>query len=303
MKIAFAGSPGNAADVLKHLAANHEIAGVLTKLDAPTGRKQVMTASAVATVAEALNLPLRKTNQPTEKDIEWLISAGAELCVVVAYGALLRPNVLELGIKFINLHFSLLPKYRGAGPVQAAIMNGESETGVTIFEIDKGLDTGPIIAQRALPLTGAETSAALLEKLTGLSFGLLDEVLGTHFQSSPQFGPMSYAPKVQKSDARITKDDTVEIADRKVRAFGEEPGAWLDTNTGPLRVIEAVIKSFNQSAADGVGLRLIEVEKTPALWDGTSASVLLLSTVQPFAKKSMPAKDWWRGFRGDLEIY
>lgn len=298
MKIAFAGSPKSAVQVLDALQGKHEIVSVLTKEDAPVGRKRIITQSDVAVAAQRLGLPLLKRNNPTPDDLEWLRSTGAEICVVVAYGALLSPEVLAGGIKFINVHFSLLPKYRGAAPVQAAILHGDTNTGITVFEIDQGMDTGPVLSQATIKLDGDETTELLLQKLTAIAIPQVHEVLENYPESRPQLGMPSYAPKLSRSDGQINSSDSIEIAFRKIRALILEPGVWLETSLGVLAVIDAslVDSPIDLEEISTHNLRLQESNGHVFLRNNEGLA-LEVHKLQPAGKQAMASIDWWRGVR------
>lgn len=303
MKIAFAGSPHSAIAVLESLAQHHEVVAVLTKEDAPVGRRRILTPSAVAVAAEQFGLPVLKRNRPTGEDAAWIRAQGAEVCVVVAYGALLRPEVLNLGPRFINLHFSLLPKFRGAAPVQRAILAGELETGISIFEIDAGLDTGPLLSQVRVGLEGTETTATLLHELTELAIPELLRVLESPMATYPQAGVPSLAPKVTKLDGRIFPADCVLAAHTKFRALSEEPGVWLETTAGVLSLIEIELAEHPEWVNNSGPKPLAFVQRSKQLFltDG-SETAIRLATVRPAGKQRMAAMDWWRGLREVAEI-
>ena len=178
MKIVFAGTPANAAQTLRALANTaFEVVAVLTRTDAPVGRKRVLTPSAVAVVAAELGLPIIKANRVDESVRLQIQATGAELGVIVAYGALLDQAALDVLDKgWVNLHYSLLPKWRGAAPVQRAIMAGDRETGVTLFQLDKGMDTGPVHLQIPTVIEPDENTAELLPRLTNLGISGLAEL-------------------------------------------------------------------------------------------------------------------------------
>jgi methionyl-tRNA formyltransferase len=180
LRIVFAGTTENAVDVLRYLTevAKHEIVGVLTREDALVGRKQTLTPSPVAQYAESKGLIVLRANRVTESVNEQLSKLDAELGVVVAYGALLKRTTLDLARHgWINIHYSLLPKLRGAAPVQRALINGHREIGVTVFQLDEGMDTGPIHAQLETVIEPTENAGELLGRLTTLAVTMLDEVL------------------------------------------------------------------------------------------------------------------------------
>lgn len=298
MKIAFAGSPAPAAEILLSLAKNHQVVAVLTKEDAPIGRKRLMTASAVATAADSLRIPILKTNRPEANDVDWLVDQGAELVVVVAYGALLTKDVLAQGLKFINLHYSLLPKYRGAAPVQAAILNGDPETGVTVFEIDQGMDTGPILAQERYPLNGDESTEDLIHELGKLAIPLLEGVLSEYPLATPQSGPASLAPKLSRSDGRVQRGDSILKIWKMVRALSKEPGVWMETSLGKLGIIDALEPVHAPTElASGSTETTFQMSNGRLFLTDASGFAIPLAVVQPEGRSRMTAIDWWRGLR------
>lgn len=301
MRIAFAGSPESAAATLRHLATKHEVVAVLTKPDASVGRSRVLTPNPVSKTAEQLGIRTIKSAKPSSEDVRALIDLGADLCIVVAYGALLSKEVLELGIPFWNVHFSLLPHYRGATPVQAAIIDGACLTGVTIFEIDQGLDTGPIIAQTEVVLVGNENTQDLLDDLTRLSQKLLDEVLAAPFppKTKQQIGTATHSSKISRAEAQLSLGMPLPQLDALVRAYGQSPGTWLNTNLGQVRVIEGIPLSGSETLTGSSGLRQIGKRVLMVLKGGQSYELKL---VQPPGKRAMPAIDWWHGLREEIEI-
>jgi methionyl-tRNA formyltransferase len=303
MKIAFAGSPESAVIVLESLAKQHEVVAVLTKEDAPVGRKRILTPSAIATFAEDLGLTIYKRNQPTVEDAVRIRELGAEICIVVAYGALLRQDLLDQGPRFINLHFSLLPKFRGAAPVQRTILAGEKLSGISIFEIDAGLDTGPLLTQIPVELDGTETTPGLLKRLTEIAIPELMRVIEQAPIPVPQVGTPSYAPKVSKSDGRLNVQDGLAYAATKFRALAEEPGVWLETKQGNLSLIEVNLDRLpSLSGLKGpIGWSFVQHMNHIYLTDGSELG-LRISRIQPAGKPKMSAMDWWRGLREVPEI-
>lgn len=288
--------------VLEYLAEKEQLVAVLTKPDAPVGRKRITTPNPVAIAAESLGVPVLKSSRPSKKEVERLQELGAEVVVVVAYGAILSEEVLNLGPKFINIHFSLLPQLRGAAPVQAAILAGLPETGITIFEIDKGLDTGPILTQRHRQLAGNETSESLLEELTLLSLDALAEVFDHWPTPIPQVGTQTYAPKLSKADGQISSRDPIPVIDKKLRALGREPGVFLQTSLGLLRIIEGELVSQNSCAQAAHELNFERSEGQIFLCRGVSDARLRMIRIQPTGKQSMRVEDWWRGLKSGVTI-
>jgi methionyl-tRNA formyltransferase len=294
----FAGTPANAAATLEYLVEHgFDISLVITRHDAPFGRKRVLTPSPVAETASKLGLELYKTNKIDNAAISKITEIGCSTAVVVAYGALLKaPALAALSNGWFNLHYSLLPKWRGAAPVQHSIMAGDSTTGVTLFKIDEGLDTGPIVASVAAQIQPGETSARLLSRLTELGCTLLSQELpGILLESytlnaqAERDGAPS-APKLGREEARVDWFRSALDIERKVLAMNPEPGAWASLNGETFKIHDAREIAGTESGSVG----------TASLADGkvlvsTSAGVLELLEVQPAGKQSMAAKDWARG--------
>ena len=294
----FAGTPANAAATLEYLVQHgFEISLVITRPDAPFGRKRVLTPSPVAETASKLGLELYKTNKIDDAAISRIIESGCSTAVVVAYGALLKaPALNALSNGWFNLHYSLLPKWRGAAPVQHSLLAGDKTTGVTLFKIDEGLDTGPIVASVPTQIQPGETSARLLSRLTELGCTLLSQelpgVLLGSYSLTPQVPDenLASAPKLGREQARVDWSRGALDIERKVLAMNPEPGAWATLNGETFKIHDAREIAGTESQAVG----------TVSLAGGrvlvsTSAGVLELLEVQPSGKQSMPAKDWARG--------
>ena len=297
--IIFAGTPINAAETLRALvAAGQPIALVLTRADAPIGRKRVMTPSPVAQVAEELGLPVLKANRITSTEENVISESGARLALVVAFGALLKSstiNLLELG--WFNLHYSVLPRWRGASPVQSAILAGDTTTGVTLFKIDEGLDTGDVVGVVETVIEPGETTGRLLSRLSNLGVSLalqeLPGLLAGFAKHRPQIGEPTFAPKYGRPDAQVTAVNDPNVALAKVLAFNPEPIAWFEFQGSQIRVLEAA----SSSASVPVG-ELVLSDKKVLLGLADAGSIELV-TVQPAGKNVMPAIDWFRGTKPD----
>ena len=296
MSIVFAGTPENAAVTLRELVvAGVEISLVITRPDAPVGRKRVLTPSQVALVAEELGLPLVKATKLGELEIERIKDSGAQLGIVVAYGALLKAaSLAALPLGWYNVHYSLLPKWRGAAPVQHALLAGDVDTGVSLFKIDEGLDTGPLVAQVPTQIEPMENAGELLRRLTGLGVSMVLQELPRLLAGFAELTEQSdrqtaHAAKPTREDARLLPSDSAEKFLRKVRAFNPEPGAWLMWNGQPFKVLEAV-------AWPETNITLFKAELIDsAVVVGTDSGALRLVTVQPAGKSPMKAVDWFRG--------
>jgi methionyl-tRNA formyltransferase len=293
--IIFAGTPENAAQTLSGLvAAGYEIALVITREDAPIGRKRVVTPSAVASMAETLGLKVLKTNKLTVDNEALIRASGARLAVVVAYGALLKQSTIDLlELGWFNLHYSLLPRWRGASPVQSALALGDTSTGVTLFRIDAGLDTGAIVGSAQTMIEPTENTARLLSRLTeiGLSLALqeLPKLLAGVARIEPQAGEATFAPKIDRAVSRITLEDTARVALNKIRAYNPEPIAWLEFNGEPLRIIEA------EHSFEFLEPTQLTLAKDGVLLGCSDSTAIKLTVIQPAGKQKMAATDWFRG--------
>lgn len=305
MKLIFAGTPANAARTLEALLAGpHEVVAVLTRPDAPVGRKRILTPSATAAVADAAGIPVFKANRVDEALARELAATGAELGVIVAYGALLKRYALDCLPKgWVNLHYSLLPDWRGAAPVQNAILAGDRETGVTLFQLDEGMDTGPVFGIVPTEIQPGENSARLLERLTELGITLLSQELpriaSGLAQAKPQAsgGVSRPAVKLTRTQARIDWSSSAREIERVVLAMNPEPMAFCDLAGESLRVIDAVaVGPAQQQLPPGT----LVYEPKRVLVHCGKGTLLQLKTLQPAGKNPMPATDWARGAAGKV---
>ncbi len=293
MRIVFAGTPDNAAQALRLISKQHQVALVLTREDAPVGRKKVITQSAVAQAANELGLRIHKANQINFKELAALQAAEAELGVVVAYGCILPQEALDK-FPWWNMHFSLLPKWRGATPLQHTIASGGEGAGITIFELDKGMDTGSIIAQRALEIKPGESTLNALPRFTSSGTELLLEALRNRPEPIAQSGEPSFAPKISRTDARLDFNSPAHALANLIAALNPEPMAWAALAEAPIRIIEAAAslgeEDLDKDLSPGqialLGKRVIV---------GCGHGVLELISVQPAGKNQMRAADWQRG--------
>ncbi|MEI7057065.1 methionyl-tRNA formyltransferase [Nocardioides sp. CCNWLW239] len=298
MRVVFAGTPEVAVPSLDAIAASrHELVGVVTRPDAAQGRSKRLVPSPVAQRAEELGVPVLKPEHPREPDFQAALRAlQPDCCPVVAYGAMLPQSALDIPPHgWVNLHFSLLPAYRGAAPVQRAVWAGEEISGATTFRIVKAMDAGPVFGTMTQALAPDETSGSLFEKLTAGGAGLLVSTLdgiedgSLEAREQPAEG-VSYAEKITVEDARIDWTKNAVAIDRQVRACTPAPGAWtlLDGErfkVGPVTVTE-------ETASPGE----MVVRKNEVLV-GTGSTAVRLGRVKAFGKKEMPAADWARGVR------
>lgn len=291
------GTPDFAVTALDALVkAGHEVAAVYTQPPRPANRGR-LTPSPVHLRAEALGLPVRTPERLREPDaIAAFDVLGLDVAVVAAYGLLLPQAVLDAPRHgCVNIHASLLPRWRGAAPVQRAILAGDAETGVTIMQMERGLDTGPMLAEARLPVarqTAGELTAALATLGAGLMVDVLDRLAAITPQTQPDAG-ITYAHKIDKAEARIDWAQPAARIDLLVRAMQPAPGAWFQSAAGRVKLIAA------EPAAGSGTPGTLAADTVIATGDGG----LRLLTVQPEGKPRMPAADWLRGRRlapGDL---
>lgn len=305
MRLVFAGTPPVAVPSLDALLdSRHDVVAVLTRPDAPAGRGRRMGRSPIATRADAAGVPVLTPARLRDPDfLTQLTELGPDCCPVVAYGALIPPAALALPPQgWINLHFSLLPAWRGAAPVQRAVLHGDEMTGASTFRLEEGLDTGPVYGVVTEPIAPTDTSGSLLQRLAHSGAELLVATLngieaGT-LQPVPQGSEgVSFAPKLTAADARIAWTDPAIAVDRRIRACTPAPGAWTTFRGARIKV--SPVRLTDQADAGQPGR--LHVERTRVLV-GTSTSPVELSDVQLPGKRAMPATDWARGARiGDAE--
>lgn len=297
MRIIFAGTPEPAACALTALlASNHDVIAVITRPDARKGRGRTYYPSPVKELATSHDIPvLTPTSLRDNDEFRSELRRLQPDCVpVVAYGNLIPQDVLDLvPYGFINLHFSLLPRWRGAAPVQAAIHAGDAVTGATTFRIDPGLDTGDIIGQLTEPIDPADTADSLLERLAHRGADLLthtmDMIADGTAEYRPQDGVATHAHKITVADARVDWTQPAESIDRAIRAVTSSPGAW--STIGEQRIKLGPVTHTNDPHMQPGD---IHVAKNRILV-GTGTTPVSLGPVQPSGKKPMPAADWARG--------
>jgi methionyl-tRNA formyltransferase len=305
VRIVFMGSPDFAVPTLEALCASdggdpgpYNVVGVVTQPDRPAGRGGALKSPAVKEAALRLGLPVIQPEKLRQPEAMVQLQAWApDLIVVAAFGQILRPAVLDLPrYGCINVHGSRLPRGRGAAPIQAAILAGDEETGITIMKMDAGVDTGPILSQRALPIAVDDSAGTLFAKMAPLGAQLLLETLPRYLsgyllpQPQPEEGA-TYAPMLTKEDGRLDFNQPAVSLERCVRAFHPWPGAWFEWNGAPLKVLRA---SVSEAKSPGAGLRLA-IEGCPAV--GAGEGILILKEIQPAGKKSMPGKAFLSGAR------
>jgi methionyl-tRNA formyltransferase len=298
VRIVFGGTPDVAIPSLDALAdSRHELVAVVTRPDAPSGRGKKLTASPVAQRAAELGIEVLKPQRPRDEEfVTRLTELAPDCCPVVAYGALLPQRVLEIPRHgWVNLHFSLLPAWRGAAPVQRAILAGDQITGATTFRIVLELDAGPILATVSEPIRPDDTAGDLLHRLSLSGARLLVETLdgiedGT-LTAAPQpetDAQVSYASKINVENARIDWTQSADVLDRLIRACAPAPGAWTTFRGERFKINSARI--CDAVLAPGV----LQISKR-GVRVGTATQALELDEIQAQGKKPMPAADWARG--------
>jgi methionyl-tRNA formyltransferase len=302
VRLLFAGTPEAALPSLQALldSPRHEVVAVLTRPDAPTGRGRSLQPSAVSRLATDHGVPVFTPRTPADPEfLERAAALDIDCCPVVAYGALLREPALNLPRHgWVNLHFSLLPAWRGAAPVQHAVLHGDEFTGAATFRIGPGLDDGPVFGMLTERIRPRDTSGDLLERLAEAGAELLVRTLDGIADDSVVAVPqptdgVSLAPKLTVADGEIRFDVPAVAADRRIRACTPSPGAW--TTFGGERIKLGVPVAVDPEASSlppgelAVGKRAVRV--------GTAAGSVVLGDVQPPGKRWMPASDWARGAR------
>jgi methionyl-tRNA formyltransferase len=307
VRIVFAGTPEPAVPSLRRFieSPRHDVVAVLTRPDAAAGRRAKPTPSPVAQFALDHDIPVLRPPRPNSDEfVAELTELAPECCAVVAYGALLSERLLAVPRHgWVNLHFSLLPAWRGAAPVQAAIAAGDTVTGATTFQIERALDSGPVYGVVTETIRPTDTTGNLLERLSISGAALLETTLDGIADGSltpvPQAADgASIAPKITVEGARVRWDMPAHVVDRRIRAVTPNPGAWtmigdLRVKLGPVTVDEAAQNSLPPGA--------IRVERT-GVRVGTASQPVVLGQVQAPGKKLMNAADWARGARLDESV-
>ncbi|MGB4138163.1 MAG: methionyl-tRNA formyltransferase [Microbacterium sp.] len=297
MRLVFAGTPAAAVPTLRLLAPRHEIVAVVTRPDAPQGRKRVLTPSPVAQAAVDLGLPVMKTARLDEAATARLTELAPDLGVIVAYGGLVREPLLSTPAHgWINLHFSLLPCWRGAAPVQRALIAGDASLGVAVFDLVPELDAGAVYAMREVALPADATADVALDVLAEdgatLTAEVVAEIAAGTAVAVPQVGEPTLAPKLGLADGLLDWSQPLEAIYARFRGVTPEPGAHTTFDGARLKILEMA------PAPEAVPLEPGRVvgERHRVLI-GTGSAPLAVSRVQPAGKAPMSAADWWRGQR------
>jgi len=291
VRIAFAGTPLAAVPTLTALlASDHDVVLVVTRPDAPAGRGRTLTASPVADVAGVSGVPVLKTSHLAEHKDKF---ADVDCVIVVAFGAMVPRELLAVPKHgWINIHFSLLPQWRGAAPVQYAVLSGDEFTGVTTFQIDEGLDTGPMLAYLTTQIHPSETSTELLDRLSieGAQLALATLAGIENGSILPLHQPIdgiSNAPKITVADAQVRWSDPALAVDRRIRAVTKEPGAWTMFGEVRIKLQPVTVSPHVTDLAPGeVAMRDGEVLV------GTGSHAIALSEVQEAGRNLTDAKTW-----------
>ena len=298
-KIVFMGSPDFSIPAMRALAEVYPIVGVVTQPDRPAGRGRVLTPPPVKRLALELGLPLIQPERLRQPEAMAQLQAWApDVIVVAAFGQILRPAVLELPrFGCVNVHASLLPRWRGAAPIQAALLNGDAQTGITIMRMDAGVDTGPTLSQRALPIQPDDNAGALSERLAALGGELLLETLPAYLSGELTPQPQedagaTYAPMLNKADGQLDFSQPAEALARRVRAFNPWPGAFTIWQ-GQMLKIQRAHAVPTPCAVPG---QTVIYQGLPAFC--TSDGLLALDELQPAGKKPQPGKAFLQGARG-----
>jgi methionyl-tRNA formyltransferase len=323
VRLVFAGTPEVALPALRALVnSRHTVAAVVTRPDAPAGRGRRLEAAPAAELAAELGIETLKPGRPREPSfLDRLRAIAPDCCPVVAYGALLPQSALDIPAHgWVNLHFSVLPAWRGAAPVQHAVLRGDDITGASTFQIVKELDAGPVYGTLTEPVRPTDTSGDLLDRLAvagaQLLVATLDGIEDGTVQAIPQPADgISFAPKLTPDDARVDWKLPAHLIDRQIRGCTPDPGAWTDVEDTRLKLWPVALTRPAAPVASGAAVGdaadgspevslapgQLRVERA-AVYVGTGTAVVRLGDVQPQGKRRMPAADWARGLRADAAI-
>jgi methionyl-tRNA formyltransferase len=294
LRLVFAGSPAAAVPSLEALlASQHDVVAVITREDSPQGRRGTLTPTPVA--AAAGGAEVIKANRLIGSATDRVAELAPDLGVIVAYGGLVREPLLSTPrLGWINLHFSLLPRWRGAAPVQRAIMAGDETSGAAVFQLVPELDAGDVFGQITEPIGRHQTAGSLLEQLSHSGAGLLVRVVDALAEGTaralPQEGEVTLAPKLTLADGAIDWKQPGEVVANRVRGVTPEPGAFTTLDGARLKVLDAQVA--REAPRVPAGHFVLDGRR---LLVGTASDPIELLTVLPAGKKAMAAADWWRG--------
>lgn len=302
MRLVFAGTPEAAVPTLRRLHEHHDVVAVVTRPDAPLGRRRVLTPSPVAAAAAELGLPLLKTVRLDDDTTDHLAALNPDLGVIVAYGGLVRERLLAVPEHgWINLHFSILPAWRGAAPVQRALIAGDEELGASVFALVPELDAGDVFATQTVAVppeaTAGEALATLAEAGAPLTLSVVDQIADGSAVSVPQRGAPTYAAKLSREDGRIDWSAPLNAVYGRFRGVTPEPGAFTTVSDAALKLLAARAATGEPRLAPGV-VRAGDGE----ILIGTGTDPLAVSRLQPAGRGPMSAADWLRGQRGEVRV-
>ncbi|GGM50569.1 methionyl-tRNA formyltransferase [Microbacterium saperdae] len=297
MRLVFAGTPSAAVPTLRRLARDHDIVAAVTRPDAPLGRKRVLTPSPVAQAAVELGIPVITAARLDEEATQRIAALQPELGVIVAYGGLVREPLLSTpDAGWINLHFSLLPQWRGAAPVQRALIAGDAQLGASVFQLVAELDAGDVFASRVVDVPTGATADLALEALAidgaELTAAVVSGIAAGTARAVPQEGEPTFAPKLSLPDGLLDWSQPAEQVFARFRGVTPEPGAHTTIDGQRLKILEASPATDAEPLEPGA----ISAAKTAVLF-GTATAPLAVTRVQPAGKGAMNAADWWRGQR------
>lgn len=306
MRLVFAGTPAVAVPTLRALAAQHEIVGVITRPDAPQGRRRVLTPSPVAVAAEELGLRVIRAARLDEEATATITALGADLGVIVAYGGIVREPLLSAPVHgWINLHFSLLPAWRGAAPVQRALIAGDARLGVSVFQLVPALDAGDVFAARPVPVPSDATADVVLRILAEdgalLTRDVVADIAAGTAVPHPQEGEPTTAAKLSLVDGLLDWTQPSAAVYARFRGATPEPGAHTTLDGARVKILAAAPVARTPDSADApADLAPGELRGSrDSVLIGTADGALEVTRVQPAGRGPMNAADWWRGLRTD----
>ncbi|MCU1544554.1 MAG: methionyl-tRNA formyltransferase [Microbacteriaceae bacterium] len=303
LRLVFAGSPAAAVPSLMRLAGSrHEVLAAVTREDSPQGRRGILTPTPVATVADELAVTAIKANRLGGHATEAITALRPDLGVIVAYGGLVREPLLTAPrLGWINLHFSLLPRWRGAAPVQRAIIAGDELTGATVFQLVPELDAGDVFGQFTQPIGAHETAGHLLDSLSESGAELLarvvDAIADGDARAEPQRGDITLAPKLTLADGAVDWTADAHAVTSLIRGVTPEPGAFTTLDGARLKILQAAIARDATRLPPGTF-----AQEGKIILVGTATDPVQLVTVHPAGRKAMAAADWWRGRASDAPV-